>query len=169
VLDNPWAIGFARAQKAGSLLAQVLLERAHGSRPVILVGFGLGARLIYDALLGLADALEGGDGRAAGVIQHVVLMGLPATCEPEDWAKLCKVVAGRVVNCYRPNDLVLSMVYRAANLALGVAGLSEVKCDGVENYDVSGIVNAHHKYRHNTGAVLELVGLDEAQDAMSGQ
>ena len=62
---------------------------------------------------------------------------------------------------YRPNDLVLSLVHRAANLALGVAGLAEVKCEGIENYDVSAVVSAHHKYRHATGAVLQLVGLDE--------
>ena len=50
----------------------------------------------------------------------------------------------------------------AANLALGVAGLAEVKAEGVENYDVSDIVNAHHKYRHATGAVLQLIGLEES-------
>mmetsp|Transcript_37898 Transcript_37898/g.75992 ORF Transcript_37898/g.75992 Transcript_37898/m.75992 type:complete len:187 (-) Transcript_37898:1225-1785(-) len=100
VLDNPWAVAFSRANKAGGLLAKVLLERAHGARPVILVGFGLGARLLYDACMQLADALESGDGRAAGVVQHVVLMGLPATCEPARWSRIRSVVAGRVVNCY---------------------------------------------------------------------
>ena len=62
---------------------------------------------------------------------------------------------------YRPNDLVLSMVHRASNLALGVAGLSEVRCEGVENYDVSGVVSAHHKYRHATSEVMQLIGLEE--------
>ena len=57
---------------------------------------------------------------------------------------------------------MLSLVRRAANLALGVAGLSEVRCDGVENYDVSGVVSAHHKYRHHTSDVLQLIGLEEA-------
>ena len=161
VLDNPWAVAFSRAQKAGVLLAQVLLERAHGARPVILVGFGLGARLLYEAALHLASQLEGGDGRAAGVIQHLVLMGLPATCERKTWLRIRRVVAGRVVNAFRPTDLVLAMVHRASNLALGVAGLSEVKCDGVENYDVSAVVAAHHKYRHHTSDVLTLIGLEE--------
>ena len=163
ILDNPWAVSFKRAQKAGELLATVLLERTHGCRPVILVGFGLGARLIYDAAMCLADALEAGDPRAAGIVQHIVLMGLPATCEPVRWARIRAVCAGRVVNCYRPNDLVLAMVHRAANLALGVAGISEVRAPGIENYDVSDVVSAHHKYRHATGAVLQLVGLDEPQ------
>ena len=127
VLDNPWAVAFNRAQKAGRLLATVLLERAHGARPVILVGFGLGARVIYEACHHLADALDAGDGRAAGCVQHLVVMGLPATCESVMWQRIRTVCAGRVVNAYRPNDLVLSIVHRAANLELGVAGLAEVQ------------------------------------------
>jgi hypothetical protein len=150
-----------------SLLAHVLLERTHGKRPVILSGFGLGARVIFDCLLVLAEALKGGDVRAAGVIQHVVLMGLPATADPEVWKGLRLVVAGRVVNCYRPNDLVLLIVHRAANMTYGVAGLGEVSCDSVENYDVSGIVHAHGKYRRQTGAVFDLVGLEQCDRAPS--
>jgi hypothetical protein len=167
VIDNPWAIGFKRAQKAGALLAHVLLERTHGKRPVILSGFGLGARVIFDCLLVLAEALKRGDVRAAGVIQHVVLMGLPATADPEVWKGLRLVVAGRIVNCYRPNDLVLLIVHRAANMTYGVAGLGEVSCDSVENYDVSGIVHAHGKYRRQTGAVFDLVGLEQCDRAPS--
>ena len=53
------------------------------------------------------------------------------------------------------------MVHRAANLQLGVAGLSEVHCDGIENYDVSAVVSAHHKYRHTTSDVLELIGIEQ--------
>ena len=72
------------------------------------------------------------------------------------------VCAGRVVNAYRPNDLVLSIVHRAANLELGVAGLAEVQSEGIENFDVSGVVAAHHRYRHHTADVLSLIGLEEA-------
>ena len=55
-----------------------------------------------------------------------------------------RVVAGRVVNCYRPaEDLVLSLVYRTSSLAVdAVAGLAPVRCDGVENVDVSDVVSA---------------------------
>ena len=156
-------MAFKRAQKAGGLLAQVLLERAHGDRPAILIGFGLGARLLYDAALALHERLAEGDGRAAGVIQHLILMGLPAASEPSRWRALRKVVAGRVVNAYRPNDLVLSLIHRSSNFSVGVAGLSEVLCDGVENYDVSAVVPAHHKYRHATSDVLQMIGLEEGQ------
>ena len=119
------------------------------------------ARLLYDAALALHEKLEAGDTRAQGVIQHIVLMGLPATCEKSKWRCIRRVVAGRVVNAYRPNDLVLSLIHRTANFAMGVAGLSEVSADGVENYDVSTVVAAHHKYRHATSDVLQLVGLED--------
>ena len=72
------------------------------------------------------------------------------------------VCAGRVVNAYRSNDLVLSIVHRAANLELGVAGLADVQSEGIENFDVSGVVAAHHRYRHHTADVLSLIGLEEA-------
>ena len=110
----------------------------------------------------VADALDAGDGRAAGCVQHLVVMGLPATCESVMWQRIRTVCAGRVVNAYRPNDLVLSIVHRAANLELGVAGLAEVQSEGVENFDVSGVVAAHHRYRHHTADVLSLIGLEEA-------
>jgi hypothetical protein len=48
-----------------------------------------------------------------------------------------------------------------------VAGLGEVSCDSVENYDVSGIVHAHGKYRRQTGAVFDLVGLEQCDRAPS--
>ena len=140
----------------------------HGKRPpVILSGFGLGARVIFDCLLVLAEALKGGDMRAAGVIQHVVLMRLPATADPEVWKGVRLVVAGRIVNCYRPNDLVLLIVHRAANMTYGVAGLGEVSCDSVENYDVSGIVHAHVTYCRQTGAMFDLVGPEQCDRAPS--
>ena len=77
------------------------------------------------------------------------------------------MVAGRIVNCYRPNDLVLLIVHRAANMTYGVAGLGEVSCDSVENYDVSGIVHAHGTYCRQTGAMFDLVGLEQCDRAPS--
>ena len=46
-------------------------------------------------------------------------------------------------------------------------GSAEVSCDSVENYDVSGIVHAHGKYRRQTGAVFDLVGLEQCDRAPS--
>ncbi|KAL1529917.1 hypothetical protein AB1Y20_000845 [Prymnesium parvum] len=163
ILDQPWAVAYERANKAGQLLCDVLISRAHGSRPVILVGFGLGASLIFECLQHMARKAEAGDESAVGIVQHVVFMGLPAGCEATKWSRLKRVVAGRLVNCYRPDDLVLSLVYRASNLKMGVAGLGPVDSPSVENINVSKVVKAHHKYRHHVKDVLRLVCLEGTQ------
>ena len=163
VLDNPWAMSYERACKAGRMLARVLLERAHGARPVVLCGFSLGALLLYECLDEMGRLSEEGHARAAGIVQHVVLMGLPVpSADGARWRRLRRVVAGRIVNCHRPGDLVLTLVYRANSLGVGIAGLEPVQADGVENVDVSALVKGHSKYRLAVGRILALVDLDEA-------
>ena len=102
---------------------------------------------------------------AAGLVQHVVLMGLPASSAPDTWLPLRRVVAGRIVSCHRPGDLVLTLVHRANSLGYGIAGLEPVLAPGVENLDVSAIVKGHSKYRLTVGRVLKLVDLEEADPA----
>ncbi|KAG4099859.1 DUF726-domain-containing protein [Neocallimastix lanati (nom. inval.)] len=54
MIDNPWTSGLDKAEKAGKVLArEVLLKYVHGKRPVTLVGYSLGARVIYYCLLEL--------------------------------------------------------------------------------------------------------------------
>lgn len=50
VIDNPWGVCLSRSAEVGKHLAQVLLSRQQGRRPVTLVGFSLGARVIYFCL-----------------------------------------------------------------------------------------------------------------------
>ena len=49
-IDNSWSVPEGRSDKAGKLLAQTLAQRVQGHRPVTLIGFGLGARVIMVAL-----------------------------------------------------------------------------------------------------------------------
>jgi hypothetical protein len=49
-IDNPWTMASERAKMAGEALAELLLSREHGCRPVSLVGFSLGARVIFCCL-----------------------------------------------------------------------------------------------------------------------
>ena len=40
-LDNPWSIASERVEAAGAQLAEVLLARVHGERPVTLIGYSM--------------------------------------------------------------------------------------------------------------------------------
>lgn len=44
--DDPWGVVRSRALEAGRLLAAVLLSRPVGSRPVTLLGYSMGAKVI---------------------------------------------------------------------------------------------------------------------------
>uniref|UniRef100_A0AC34G7S0 Transmembrane and coiled-coil domain-containing protein 4 n=1 Tax=Panagrolaimus sp. ES5 TaxID=591445 RepID=A0AC34G7S0_9BILA len=53
VIDNPWNVCVSRATEVGEHLADILLARHHGKRPITLIGFSLGARVIYHCLLSI--------------------------------------------------------------------------------------------------------------------
>nr|XP_020828782.1 transmembrane and coiled-coil domain-containing protein 4 isoform X2 [Phascolarctos cinereus] len=59
VIDNPWGVCLRRSAEVGKHLAHVLLSRQQGRRPVTLIGFSLGARVIYFCLQEMAQ--EKGD------------------------------------------------------------------------------------------------------------
>jgi ribosomal protein L30E len=156
VVDNPFNVAKARANKAGQLLADALVNRAQGERPVTLVGYSLGARVIYVALMELARR------RAFGLVESAVLLGTPAPSAGRDWRAMRAVVAGRLVNVYSTNDYVLGFLYRTSSIHLGVAGLQTVDgVPGVENVDASGVVSGHLRYRFLVGSLLKEIGLED--------
>lgn len=55
VIDHPWCVCLNRSAEVGKHLAQVLRSRQQGKRPVSLIGFSLGARVIYFCLQELAN------------------------------------------------------------------------------------------------------------------
>jgi hypothetical protein len=78
IVDNPFSVAKNRADKAGLILADALINKAQGERPVTLTGYSLGARLIYSCLLNLAER------RAFGLVESAVLMGTPAPSDAAD-------------------------------------------------------------------------------------
>lgn len=54
VLDNYWSVATAAADEAGELLADALLSGAHGNRPVVLIGYSVGGRVVASCLKALA-------------------------------------------------------------------------------------------------------------------
>ncbi|KAI0400362.1 hypothetical protein F4802DRAFT_620147 [Xylaria palmicola] len=156
VIDNPWSVASQRAQKAGEVLADALVNRAQGERPVTLVGYSLGARAIYACLQELARR------RAFGLVENVALLGAPTPSSSAEWRRIRAVVAGRVVNAYSAGDYILGFLYRTSSIQFGVAGLQPVRgVTGVENIDVSDLVEGHTLYRHATGPILGRLGFED--------
>ncbi|KAF2679135.1 DUF726-domain-containing protein [Lentithecium fluviatile CBS 122367] len=156
VLDNPFSVALARADKAGKVLAHALIDGVQGKRPVTLMGYSIGARVIYSCLVELAEQ------NAFGLVESVVLMGAPAPSDSKSWRMIRSVVAARVVNVYSTEDYILGFLYRSTKLEFGVAGLQDVRdvC-GIENVDMSKLVNGHDKYRYLVGTILTKIGFGD--------
>ncbi|CAM6083646.1 unnamed protein product [Calypogeia fissa] len=152
VVDNPFSVAKTRADKAGIVLADALINKAQGERPVTLIGYSLGARVIYSCLMSLADR------KAFGLVESAVFIGTPCPSDADAWCALRSVVSGRLVNVYSENDYILAFLYRTSSIQFGVAGLQAVENVGVENVDVSKMVSGHLRYMHMVGVVLRKVG-----------
>ncbi|XP_058098716.1 uncharacterized protein LOC131243395 isoform X2 [Magnolia sinica] len=154
-IDSKWTIAVDRSDKAGRLLAEVLLNGLQGSRPVTLLGFSLGARVIFKCLQHLA---ESGDNE--GLIERVVLLGAPISFKDENWETARKMVAGRFVNVYSTNDWTLGLAFRANLLTKGLAGIQPVDVPGIENVDVTNLIEGHSSYLWVTEQILQQLELD---------
>ena len=137
VIDDPYQIISLRSKKAGIELAHCLLS-SEEHRPVSLVGFSFGARMIFECLLELArhqliwqerkelseqgvDTSQKKRGRRrkaddhidyvrepASIVEDVVLIGMPRTLDAEAWISCREIVAGRLVNCFNRKDWIVA-------------------------------------------------------------
>jgi pimeloyl-ACP methyl ester carboxylesterase len=151
IIDNPWNVCVARSVEVGHHLADLLLRRQHGRRPVTLVGFSLGARVIYHCLLEMSKRPD-----PYGIVEDVYLLGAPVTGSVSEWAQVCRVVGGRLVNGYSSSDWLLAFLYRTMSAQLFIAGTGPVT--GAVNFDLTHIVKGHMDYRHKLRECLEAVG-----------
>ncbi|KZT27619.1 DUF726-domain-containing protein [Neolentinus lepideus HHB14362 ss-1] len=160
LIDNPWSNALDRAKSAGSVLADVLMQRHLGVRPVTLIGFSLGARVIFYCLLELARR------KAYGIVQDVFLLGTSVTASTRTWIEARSVVSGRFVNGYARNDWVLNYLFRATSGGLNtVAGLRPVmNVPGLENVDVTDKIAGHMSYRTFMPLILDQLGFPVSAD-----
>jgi hypothetical protein len=204
-IDSAWTLACDRADEAGKGLAKTLLEASSGNRPITLIGFSMGARVIYSCLKELGkeqiewekrrvEELEttkkskrdskAANGKVAqssdenesdtpsrepaSIVQDVVLMGLPYHLDMASWEVCRQVVAGRLVNCYIPKDLVLLYLFNVNRLSTDVlrtvCGTSSIRVPGVENYNVKKYVTGHNDYCGYAGEVLRHVQLNQPND-----
>lgn len=160
LIDNPWTVSMARANAAGLILADSLIDRNLGARPITLVGFSLGARVIFACLRELAAR------GSFGLIQNVYLFGSPIVNSKDEYLRARSVVSGRFVNGYASNDWILGYLFRATSGGvMRVAGLAPVEgVHGLENIDVTKLVNGHMAYRAAMPRLLREVGWEVESD-----
>ncbi|GJJ13224.1 hypothetical protein Clacol_007475 [Clathrus columnatus] len=160
LIDNPWSNALDRAKAAGAVLADILLHRNLGVRPIMLIGFSLGARVIFYALLELAKQ------KAFGIVQDVFLLGATVTAPTRSWIEARGVVSGRFVNAYATTDWVLNYLFRATSGGLNtVAGLRPIEnVPGIENVNVTDKIAGHMSYRAFMPLILDELGFPVTAD-----
>jgi hypothetical protein len=157
-IDCPWLVVMDRAKQAGKLLAHHLVETAQNSlkksgviKPVSLIGYGMGARVIFHCLQDLAQI--GLQGR--GIIETVVLIGSPIGLHPNEWLAARSVVVDRLVNCYNTKDWLLALLYRYRSWEIGVAGLQPIHVSSEERNQIPSSVSSPMGISSNTRKVIE--------------
>lgn len=167
LIDNPWSVSLDRAWAAGLILADSLVERNLGTRPITLVGYSLGSRVIFSCLLELARK------GAFGLVQNVYMFGSPIVVKSDEYLKVRTVVSGRFVNGYHGNDWILGYLFRLTNGGIRrVAGLVPIEgIPDLENVDCSEFVKGHMDYRsamprlmRETGWLVESDEFTEIED-----
>ena len=161
-LDGVFVQAKSRSYRAGLILADVIRDEVQGHRPVTLIGTSLGCVTILTALGELAKQ----PGENGHLVASVFLIGAPFSPSPAVLRRARSVVSRRFVTAFSSRDMVCSI---AAWLGSGIS-LEEVKngqmprivgssamlgVPGVENVDVSDLVNSH--FDLNDGKTLEKV------------
>ncbi|KAG0677550.1 hypothetical protein C6P41_003748 [Kluyveromyces marxianus] len=126
-----------------------------GDRPITLVGFSLGSRVIYSCLVELAKH------GAIGIVENVYLFGSPVVYKRDEMILARSVVSGRFINGYSNRDWILGYLFRATGGGLStVAGISPIKnIPDIENVDCSEFVDGHMSYRKMMPKILKSVGI----------
>jgi len=98
-----------------------------GRRPVSLIGFSFGARVIYKCLKEIGrhqrEWLKKKENDSnlrepASIIEDVILMGLPNHYNRDTWCDMRSVVNGRLVNCYSKNDWILQIMFQLKKISV---------------------------------------------------
>lgn len=155
-LDSPWTMARNKAEIAGEEIAHALLSRAHGNRPVTLVSYSVGAYVVQSTLAHLRAA--GAKGK--NIVERVVFVSAPISASSSVWEPMREVVSGRLINVHCPDDWILMYLYRLKSIdpTSTLAGLSQVKRDDVENFNISF---KHANLPDEMARILKIIDLEE--------
>jgi hypothetical protein len=156
--DNIFLVCENRAKQAGEALAEVITNTDLGTRPFTLIAYSLGCSAVFACLEVLAERGH------YSCIENVILLGSTIPCtfiyegQRTPWQKARSVVAGRIVNVYSKKDMLLHFLCRYIQWTIQVAGVTEVREEGIENVDVSDIIQSHSDYPAKIDLILTRVG-----------
>ncbi len=152
LIDNPFHVAINKADYAAQELKDFLNSKKGGHRPVSLIGYGIGARVIVKALLDLYTL------DSFGIILDVYLLGTFASLCDDDWIKLKKLCAGRVVNVYSTNDIFINVLNK---LGYSFVGSRPVLVEGIHNLNVSDLIFSFGDYLPNLSFIMDRIKLDD--------
>jgi len=168
LIDNAWTTAGERSDKAGKLLAHLLLQGGTGGRPVTLIAHSMGARVVISCIEELVSQLSVPPGTVdrkskrvysiRGIIQDVLIMGTPLIPDLQLFSAARSIIAGRFINCYSTRDWLLGVLFWQG-VSKPAAGLVPVDCPGVENINCSDIVSGHAEYVEKLDEILQLTGI----------
>ncbi|CCH60750.1 hypothetical protein TBLA_0D02460 [Henningerozyma blattae CBS 6284] len=155
IIDNPWNVSLDRAWAAGLILADTLISKNLGQRPITLIGFSLGSRVIFSCLVELCRK------KAMGLVENVILFGTPTVRNKQHLVMARSAVSGRFINGYSDKDWVLAYLFRAtAGGFSAVMGISPIdNIEGIENFNCTELVDGHMAYRKNMPKLLKELGI----------
>ena len=97
---------------------------------------------------------------ACGIVENAVILGGPIALKADEWKKVRLVVSGRLINGFSTNDWMLAVMYRYQGWAYKVCGVGPIEVSGVENSDLSKIIQGHLEYRDKIGYILDHISLE---------
>lgn len=162
---DPFALAKTKSEKAGQILADTIVNKVQGERPVTLVGYSLGATVIASCLTRLAER------RAFGLVDTVVFIGAPIPADQHHWQTMRSVVAGRTFNAFSQNDYVLAAIHASDQQLSSVAGLQPVegRIEGLVNICMSDTVKEHLEYPQLVASILRQCGFDGIDEHVQEQ
>ncbi|CAN8103285.1 unnamed protein product [Discula destructiva] len=156
IVDNPYYMAYSKSTKVSEAVANCIVSHVLGERGITLIAHGIGCRVILLTLMCLAER------KMYGMVDAVVMMGAPVVCDAASISVVKSVVSGRFVNVYSPNDYMLAFAARSVVWGAGLAGCQQIQgVGGVENHDVSDILDTHLDYPALVPTILKRIGWED--------
>lgn len=155
---NPWHVAMVNARTAGRKLADAIAHSPQSS--FTLAGHSLGCRVIYFALLELANR------RVCKVDDVILLGGAVGRANAAGWERAAGSVRGTIHNCFSRQDHVLKYLYTSSNLFLSSPiGFSPIIAPiaGIQNHDLTHLVGSHMTWKSHYAAISQIIEAGSSQ------